>query len=357
MTPMVSVCIPTYNGAATIGAALQSVGQQRYADFDVLVVDDGSHDDTVDVVKSFARKIPSLRIESNHTNQGLAGNWNRCLDLAEGSWIKFLFQDDLLHPDCLAAMAAASDDVDLVVCHRRARYVDATRRRRREYAAYHRWSSLRRLVASDARLSPDEVAALVFGYPFVNVLGEPVAHLIRREAVLDLRYDGRLIQLLDYEFASRLALRRGLAYVDRALAVFSVHEGATTVRNYERHRFALDVVDPARLAARYLFHPGFEPLRAWVRRHGVDLHALLEDRLAIADDWLRAGDDDERAQWSAVLEQETGLADRWRPPYPPPPTTEPPRPLARARSWGGLGRRALGRYARRAGALVDRRRR
>jgi glycosyltransferase involved in cell wall biosynthesis len=47
---------------------------------------------------------PRVRLVTNSTNRGLVGNWNRCLDLASGDWIKFVFQDDTIHPDCLTQM-------------------------------------------------------------------------------------------------------------------------------------------------------------------------------------------------------------------------------------------------------------
>lgn len=102
--PKVSVCIPTYRGAATIGAAIESVLSQSLADFELIVIDDGSSDDTQAIVKRFTD--PRLRYLQNDRNLGPEGNWNRCLELAQGKYFKLLPHDDLLHPLCLEKQVA-----------------------------------------------------------------------------------------------------------------------------------------------------------------------------------------------------------------------------------------------------------
>lgn len=98
--PTVSVCIPTYNGAATIAAAIASVLLQTFPDFELIVVDDGSPDNTCTVVERFSD--PRLVFLRNEHNLGPQGNWNRCLELAKGRYFKLLPHDDVLHPACLA---------------------------------------------------------------------------------------------------------------------------------------------------------------------------------------------------------------------------------------------------------------
>ena len=62
----------------------------------------------------------SFSFISQRTNLGLVGNWNRCLELALGEWIKFVFQDDWLTPDCIECMVSASISSQslLTVCRR-----------------------------------------------------------------------------------------------------------------------------------------------------------------------------------------------------------------------------------------------
>src|ERR1700709_90296 len=91
-----SVCIPVYNGERYLDECLRSVRDQTHADFEVVIVDDCSTDGTRDVVGHHAAQDERIRLSVNAHNRGLVGNWNRCLELASGEWIKFLFQDDVL---------------------------------------------------------------------------------------------------------------------------------------------------------------------------------------------------------------------------------------------------------------------
>src|SRR6185295_13285663 len=102
-----SVCMPTWNGGDYVAEALESVLAQTYGDFELLVVDDCSTDRTLDVVSSV--KDPRLKLHRNPARLGIPGNWNRCLDLAAGAYVKFLFQDDLLRPTALESLRRAME--------------------------------------------------------------------------------------------------------------------------------------------------------------------------------------------------------------------------------------------------------
>lgn len=97
--PLVSICIPTYRGAASIGATIESVLAQTLPQFELIIVDDRSPDVTLEVVGRY--RDPRIRVVVNERNLGAEGNWNRCLELARGRYYKLLPHDDLLAPDCL----------------------------------------------------------------------------------------------------------------------------------------------------------------------------------------------------------------------------------------------------------------
>ena len=98
---MVTVALPTCNGARHIAAALQSIQDQAGPAFDWLLVDDRSEDDTL----ALARQVAGdrLRIEVNSERLGLAGNWNRCVALGETAWVAVFHQDDIMRPGHLLA--------------------------------------------------------------------------------------------------------------------------------------------------------------------------------------------------------------------------------------------------------------
>src|SRR5215212_6268835 len=91
----VSVVIPCYNQAHFLGEAIESVLSQRYTDVEVIVVDDGSQDDTQGVASSYAARDPRVRLVRQN-NRGLAGARNRGLAESRGEYVVFLDSDDRL---------------------------------------------------------------------------------------------------------------------------------------------------------------------------------------------------------------------------------------------------------------------
>src|SRR5213078_156464 len=94
--PLVSVIIPVYNGARYLRAALESVFAQTYRPIEVIVVDDGSGDDSGVIAQSF----PDVHF-IHQENQGVAAARNHGFDAARGEFIAFLDQDDLWTPEKL----------------------------------------------------------------------------------------------------------------------------------------------------------------------------------------------------------------------------------------------------------------
>lgn len=109
MTPKLSVIMPAYNGENFITAALESVHQQHDEGVELVVVDDGSSDRTLDIIRDFAAKLP-LRL----ITPGRIGNWvaatNIGLRQATGEWACFLHQDDLWLPGRIAAIRTAIEN-------------------------------------------------------------------------------------------------------------------------------------------------------------------------------------------------------------------------------------------------------
>ena len=95
--PLISIVIPTYNSAKFITEALESVFAQTYSNYEVIVVDDGSTDDTQQVLESYQNKISYTYQE----NQGVAAARNKAIAIATGELIAFLDADDLFLPDKL----------------------------------------------------------------------------------------------------------------------------------------------------------------------------------------------------------------------------------------------------------------
>ena len=103
-TPETSIIMPAYNSARFIGASIESVLAQTYTDWELLIVDDCSKDNTAEIVDAF--KDPRIHYQRNAHNIGAAETRNQALKIAKGRYIAFLDSDDLWTPDKLEKQIA-----------------------------------------------------------------------------------------------------------------------------------------------------------------------------------------------------------------------------------------------------------
>lgn len=121
ISPLVSICIPTYNGAAYLREALLSVRYQTYSNIEIVISDDGSKDATLDISRTFKKEAVFPVYIYEHQPAGIGANWDHSIEKANGEYIKFLFQDDLLEPDCIEKMmnVLKENSLEMVVCKRK----------------------------------------------------------------------------------------------------------------------------------------------------------------------------------------------------------------------------------------------
>ncbi|QGP78183.1 glycosyltransferase family 2 protein [Sphingobium sp. CAP-1] len=119
MNPIVSVIIPAYNAQATIAATIGSVQAQSLGELEIVVVDDGSVDETAGIVAKMAASDPRIHL-IRQDNAGVAAARNAAMARAGGRFIATLDSDDIWHPEKLAAqveaLAAAPADTGIVYC-------------------------------------------------------------------------------------------------------------------------------------------------------------------------------------------------------------------------------------------------
>jgi glycosyltransferase involved in cell wall biosynthesis len=107
--PTVSVCVPTYNYGRFLTDTIESILQQDLTDFELIVSDDASTDNTVELVSRYAAQDPRVRLVRNERRLGMNGNIKRVADLARGRYIKMLCADDWLAPRCLSRLVELMD--------------------------------------------------------------------------------------------------------------------------------------------------------------------------------------------------------------------------------------------------------
>lgn len=106
MCPRVSVLMTAYNRGHFIAEAIESVLGQTFTDFELIIVDDGSKDRTVEIALSYAARDSRIQVVVNERNLGDYPNRNHAAKLATGEFIKYHDSDDVMYPHCLAIMTA-----------------------------------------------------------------------------------------------------------------------------------------------------------------------------------------------------------------------------------------------------------
>lgn len=260
---LVSVCLASYNSGGYLEAAVKSVVDQTYENWELIIVDDCSTDNTQEVVAGVASRLgdPRIRFVSNPVRLGMVANWNHAVELANGQFIKVLGQDDILKPDCLAVQVAKMQqypEVTVVTCARQV--VGPTgkpilvRRCFPHEGIYDGLKTIRRCVLAG-----------------VNTIGEPVSVLFRA-STLGTRelFEVSILYFLDLDCWLRLLAYGDLYFIAEPKTLFRIHPAAAT-RKLENEAVAdfFRLVD--RVIARGHFH--LSPLRRkWLR---IKVHALF----------------------------------------------------------------------------------
>ena len=221
-TPSVSVCIPVYMGTEHLRFAIESVLQQTYTDFELLIIDDYSPEDIAGIVNSYQDR--RIRFLCNTENLGAEVNWNRCLREARGRYFKLLPMDDLLTADCLEKQIdVLEQDVEQCIAL---------------------VFSARSIIDNQGQVImkkcyPFGKEGIVCGTTLVrhtfwlgsNLIGEPGSVLFRRSLAEKVgTFDANHPYVIDLNFWARLLLHGDAYYFSGALASFRVSSGSWSVR-------------------------------------------------------------------------------------------------------------------------------
>jgi glycosyltransferase involved in cell wall biosynthesis len=115
-TPLVSICIPAYNGEATLAETLDSIVSQAFDGLEVVICDDGSVDGTVALAERYARDYPFIRMYRNEKNLGMDRNFAQSALHGKGEFVWFSGQDDIFSPGAFRKfleVRASHPDVDI----------------------------------------------------------------------------------------------------------------------------------------------------------------------------------------------------------------------------------------------------
>ncbi|MGA9379321.1 MAG: glycosyltransferase [Phormidium sp.] len=234
--PLVSICIPIYNAGDFIAPLIQCLQNNTYPHIEIIISDDASQDDSLNLFR--AANLPNCRIFS-HVRYGLVGNWNFCISQAQGKYVKFLFQDDAVAPDCITKMVDLAEqdaEIGLVFSPRCLVFeqsIDADFVKGMQ-DLHKRWTQLQSIQSGLSLLRDPN-----FFKPPYNKIGEPTNVLVRREVFQQIGlFDPAFKQLCDLEMWLRIMADYKVGFVDEELAIFQIHAEQTTNRNLKGDRIA-----------------------------------------------------------------------------------------------------------------------
>jgi glycosyltransferase involved in cell wall biosynthesis len=274
--PKVSICIPTYNGAEFLDSAIASAVAQTYPNFDIIISDDRSTDNTVAIAQTWQQKSPIPIILLQHERYGLVENWNYCVQYVTTqtdnppAYIKFLFQDDLLAPNCLECMVKAAQqdrDIGLVFSRRQLLYgnsepLPSTKLWLQDL--HQAWHNLRPI-----QTGMDLISDRNFLHQPDNKIGEPTSVLIKSSVFSKVGlFDVSLRQFCDLEMWLRIMAHYHVAFSDRELATFRIHAQQTTNANVSQDRIWAEIYQ---VWLKLVFHPIYTNITPTVRRN-IYLH-------------------------------------------------------------------------------------
>jgi glycosyltransferase involved in cell wall biosynthesis len=208
----VTACLPVFNGGPALDRCLETMRVQTSTEFHLIIVDNCSTDDTFARCAAFAHRRPHVTLYQNAENVGRIPNWNRCLDLAAGEFVKFVMVNDLFAPACIehlargmdacpgASMAASS--VSIADAQGRVSVVS---------------------IFDQPTVVPGR-AALEWGLTRGNIAHGPSGQMLRRSVLEEhgVRFDESFSWAADYELTMRLFLHGDLVYLPDRLHVLDL---------------------------------------------------------------------------------------------------------------------------------------
>ena len=263
--PLISICIPTYNGSQYIEKCIESCLAQSYRNIEIIVCDDCSSDSIVNVLNPYLKKDYRITFYQNEKNLGLVGNWNKCMNYASGEYIKLLFQDDWMDVNAIEEFVEiANKGYDFIVSKRNFILNELATDEDKMYYS-------KKVKTLENYFNQDEIGCyfptskikdIVVSNIALNFIAEPSLIFFKRTLIKEVGlYDHLFHQICDLEYNMRLASKVGVYVLNKPLCHFAIHAQSTTNANVNNKYFQLRFIEQAYYAYKLIHHNSFKSIQ------------------------------------------------------------------------------------------------
>ncbi|WP_214071532.1 glycosyltransferase [Mucilaginibacter sp. dw_454] len=222
--PKVSIIVPTYNRSIYLKETLNSILSQSFTDYEIIITDNNSTDDTENVVKSFSD--PRIVYSKNPENVGSVNNYNEALKLVKGTYIHLFSDDDIMLADCLADKVGVLDKYpEIGVVHSDINTIDKNgsiiSNNHYSFKVYKKWAKMhavskafpkemyhKMLVANNFVCMP----AVMFRASVLNKIG---------------LFDAALSYIVDWQYWLKASLYFDFYYINKKTVSYRIHDNNT----------------------------------------------------------------------------------------------------------------------------------
>lgn len=217
--PLVSVIMLSYNHKDYIDSAINSVLNQSFQDWELIIIDDASTDGSQQLIKNLSENDDRIKVIYHETNQGIASSTNEGIEAAKSKFIAFLDSDDIWHTDKLLMQITLLKEDDNTVIWSEGEIIDESGSlMERKFTELH--------GAQDKKKTGDILESLIEGnYIFQS------SFIIKKENLRGIKFNEDLKYLNDYQFVVDLAKKYKFKFINKALAKYRVHSSSTVRRD------------------------------------------------------------------------------------------------------------------------------
>lgn len=265
MPPTVSVNLCCYNSEKYLRETLDSIINQTYKDWELVVINDGSTDSTESIIKNYINEGYPI-IYQYQQNKGLSYSRNKALELSKGHYIAFIDHDDVWIEDKISRQITAMSSGNYALCYGGVVYIDKNGRE----------------IGKRVQQSR---SGCLFGQLLKHYDADVTTVMIRKDVLEsnDLRFDERLITSEDYCLFMQIAVKNQIVVLPGVLSKYRIHDDSLTNKSIskwaEEWNYTLNLIKEINIGIDKLYKTEFKAAEAHVRYYQAKYFFFKGDRL------------------------------------------------------------------------------